>query len=150
LHFDHCSNIDLFIDIPIYVSESELKSLDKTEDINTYSPLKYFKDRLNFLFLSNGMNVLPNVTAIHTPGHTAGHFSLSFNNDDKRIIVAGDAVKSAKEYKTREQIVPPMDIFAHKTTMEFIKNSFDIIIPGHQGPFIVDEPIDKDIILSYF
>lgn len=150
LHFDHCANIDLFKNIPIYVSKRELESLNENKDINTYKALEYFINIFDLQFLSDSMQISPNVKAFYTPGHTAGHFSLGFECEGKKIIAAGDAVKSALEYTSGELITKPFDIILHKKTIDLIKNNFDIIIPGHQAPFPIGNPIDKDVILTSF
>ena len=150
LHFDHCANIDLFEDIPVYVAKDELTSLNSDSDYNTYTTLKYIKDRFNFVFLQHEQKITKNIIAFHTPGHTLGHFSLGFNHNDKKYIAAGDAIKSLKEYVSDYCVVAPVNPEQYQKSKEFIKNNFDYIIPGHQDIFCKENLSEYKIELTTF
>ncbi len=150
LHFDHCANIDLFKHIPVFISPIEIFNLEHNQDINTYEAFSYFKDMLNIFPLKNLQKITPNITAIHTPGHTLGHFSLSFLANSKKYLAAGDAIKSVNEFSSNAYIVPPIDELKQKKTTEYIKNNYDYIIPGHQDIFNVKTLIEPIIQLSKF
>lgn len=150
LHFDHCANIDLFQNIPIYVSEDEISSLFKSDDINVYTPLKYFFKNLCFKYLDGRTQITDNIIAYPTPGHTKGHYSLGFMNNNRNAIAAGDAIKTIKEYKMGTSVVKPTDTQAYENSRQFIINNFQIIIPGHQNVFDAQNLIEQKITLSYF
>src|SRR5699024_2943524 len=83
LHFDHCSNVDLFRNSKIYINKKEILKIINEYDVNT------FKDEIN---ISN------NIKTVLTYGHTVGHSSLEFKQGKRRILVAGDAIKSLNDY----------------------------------------------------
>ncbi|MBI5621307.1 MBL fold metallo-hydrolase [Candidatus Falkowbacteria bacterium] len=79
-------------------------------------------------------NISQHVRAIETPGHTVGHSSLVFCQKNKNIIIAGDAIKTLNDYKNvREADVAPYNYKAFLSSKRYIKDNFDIIIPGHSG-----------------
>jgi glyoxylase-like metal-dependent hydrolase (beta-lactamase superfamily II) len=44
--------------------------------------------------VDDGQEIAPGVTAIATPGHTAGHLSLVVDGDERRLVVVGDTFHS--------------------------------------------------------
>ncbi|MGI5187391.1 MBL fold metallo-hydrolase [Promicromonospora sp. CA-289599] len=45
--------------------------------------------------VDDGQQIVPGVTAIATPGHTAGHLSLVVAGEDRRLVVLGDTFHSS-------------------------------------------------------
>lgn len=60
-----------------------------------------------------------------------GHSSLEFIKDEKRVLVAGDAIKSLNDYLNNEEYGNAQNPNEYLKTKEKIKNFYDIIIPGH-------------------
>lgn len=49
-----------------------------------------YRDRMHFV--QDGKEVIPGITAIHTPGHTVGHMSYVISSGDKTFLNVGDVV----------------------------------------------------------
>ncbi|MCX6793125.1 MAG: MBL fold metallo-hydrolase [Candidatus Falkowbacteria bacterium] len=155
LHYDHCLNIDLFVKkgIKIYLNEKEFLCLDKIKKEDVYT-FKYFKNIVsskNLVLFNGEFNISKNVSAIETIGHTSGHSSLIFKMKNKHCIVAGDAIKTYKDYKniTSFDVVPFSVSALIKTKKEIVYN-FDIIIPGHSGAIINGKKPSEEAVFYEF
>jgi N-acyl homoserine lactone hydrolase len=135
LHFDHCANINLFKNVPIYIHKDEIAQL--TSDNGIYSDLYTFIaksiEELKIVPFSEEANLSNNTKIKFTHGHTVGHSSLEIINQDKKIIVAGDALETYREYLNPNYSGTHFDKIAYKKSVDFIKNNYDIIIPGHDS-----------------
>ena len=87
--------------------------------------------------VSEGNKLGKNVTVIDTSGHTPNHKSLLVKVDNKKVVVAGDAIVSATYYM-QEKVWK----YAYGTNFEKAIQSMnkivkiaDYIIPGHGMPF---------------
>lgn len=132
LHFDHCSNLDLFKDSKIYINKKELESLYNNEqDLDIYKPLISFIDKYDVIAFDSNTKISDNVNIVLTPGHTLGHSSLEVDIDGKKVLIAGDAIKSLNDYLNDEEYGNAFDPETYKKTKKEIKEKYDIIIPGH-------------------
>jgi N-acyl homoserine lactone hydrolase len=94
LHFDHCGGNPLLADRPIFVQETELSTARMTEDYT----LPELVESGRYEELDGQVEVLPGVSLVPTPGHTAGHQSLVVRRRDGIVIVAGQSHDSATDY----------------------------------------------------
>lgn len=119
LHPDHCGNNNLFINAQFIAHEVELMPKSK------------------FIAVRDEYEVDEKVKIIWTPGHTLGSISVLVR-DDKRYAIVGDAIPTLENYLTwmppHINIDPKMAI----ESMEKIKRSADVIIPGHGDMFEVE------------
>jgi glyoxylase-like metal-dependent hydrolase (beta-lactamase superfamily II) len=153
LHLDHCANIDLFQDVPIFLNETELKwTLDSSDDSNLLVKLvvKNFLKNCEFRLFNDGFDLTDSVSVINTPGHTIASCSLKFRSENKNIIVAGDAIETLMEYRDTEINVGYFDVESYQQSKAFIKQNFDIIIPGHCSVIEKAKLKDQTIDLTYF
>ena len=138
LHFDHCSNLDLFKDPKIYINENELKNLvENNEDSDLYKPLLKIIDEYDVYTFNDEMNISNNIKIVLTYGHTVGHSSLEFQEGERRVLVAGDAIKSLNDYLNSNEYGNAQNPEEYIKTKEKIKNNYDVIIPGHSD--IIDK-----------
>lgn len=138
LHFDHCSNLDLFKNSKIYINEKELKNLfENNVDSDLYKPLLRIIDEYDINTFNDEINISNNVKAVLTYGHTIGHSSLEFKQGKRRVLVAGDAIKSLNDYLNSNEYGNAQDPDEYIKTKERIKNNYDVIIPGHSD--IIDK-----------
>jgi len=138
LHYDHCLNIDLFLDrgVDIYLNIKEWDYLKKikSNDIYTFRFFDKIVKRGEIILFAKNFNITKNVSVLETIGHTAGHSSLSFVKNKKKYIIAGDAIKTYKDFKNfKKADVLPYDYKRFIETKKYIIENFDIIIPGHSG-----------------
>ena len=118
-HYDHVGNNNMFENAAILMHPEEHGA------VNGAKPLDADKE------------LVPGVRIIHTPGHTKGSLSVLVKADQKYVI-AGDAIPKHGNY---EKMVPPAINIDKELAMESIKmitKYADVIIPGHDPPFLVN------------
>jgi N-acyl homoserine lactone hydrolase len=153
LHFDHCSNMDLFPDTPIYIHQHEVDFLNSSEvqkDIDTFLPVKEYLKKLNIQTFISEQNISKQVKIIPTIGHTIGHSSLGFEFENNKAILAGDALKTYQDFLQEEYVQNAYNKEWAKKSKDFIKDNFNIIIPGHSGIIKDGNILDAKINLTYF
>ncbi|MFP3155921.1 N-acyl homoserine lactonase family protein [Lachnospiraceae bacterium ZAX-1] len=96
LHYDHCGNIDLFLDKPTYVQKKEHNNM-----LNPYAfqeaRMDYFPDtpdmlaKVKNLILVDGDIKLANGLELYlTPGHSQGCQSIVVPTEKGRYVLTGD------------------------------------------------------------
>lgn len=138
LHFDHCSNLDLFRNSKIYINEKELRNLyENNDDSDLYKPLLKIINEYDVNTFNDEINISNNIKIVLTYGHTVGHSSLEFKQGKRRILVVGDAIKSLNDYLNINKYGNAQNSDKYIKTKENIKNNYDVIIPGHSD--IIDK-----------
>jgi len=118
-HHDHVGNNGMFENAVI------LMHPDESGNVSGAKPLK------------TGTEMIPGVKIVHTPGHTSGSISV-FVKADMKYVIAGDAIP---KYGNYEKMVPPAINIDKELALESIKmitKYADVIVPGHDPPFIVN------------
>ena len=139
LHFDHSHNIDLFPEAVFFVSSAEWDYAKNPHSDDFLMPW-CIHEKLNSGSLEiidgegelfSGLGFFP------TPGHTPGCYSLKFvSSDNARIIIAGDAIKYAKEAIMVQCDNAYDTIEAGTKSIQRILQSADRIILGHFSELI--------------
>jgi N-acyl homoserine lactone hydrolase len=88
LHFDHCGGNHLFASRPTYVQRREL---DDARSLNDYT-IRDWVDApgVRYVPVDGGLEVLPGVRLVPTPGHTPGSQVVVVETGRRPIIIAGD------------------------------------------------------------
>lgn len=135
LHFDHCSNLDLFVgtNLPIYISEKELKyyNENRNNDIDLFSYFKLIKNDLNIIEVKDHYQIDDNIKIISTPGHTPGHISLTIKENNDNILIAGDSIKTYNDYNNNDEYGNAIEPTQYIETKKKCKKEYNIIYPGH-------------------
>jgi glyoxylase-like metal-dependent hydrolase (beta-lactamase superfamily II) len=126
-HVDHYGGIEYFKNAKWYCYHQTLDDLD--------DPIK---DK--FITLNEDDQVIPNTIVLHTPGHTKGHSSILWSDENKsiRVAISGDAIinlawlQSGYIWKFNGDFY---DTVEAKKSIKRLLNLSDIIIPGHGQPF---------------
>ena len=71
------------------------------------------------------------VSLFLSPGHTEGHCSLMVDTRWGRLIVTGDAVMTEEFFEAEEGYHNSVDFGQATETIQKIKASTDLVIPGH-------------------
>jgi N-acyl homoserine lactone hydrolase len=98
LHFDHCGQNAVFKHAPFYVQSAELDRA-RRESPQVASGFDFMDAR--FELLNGDAEILPGLSVVTTPGHTAGHQSVVVSTGNGVEVLIGDAA-----YKTRQYLEP--------------------------------------------
>jgi N-acyl homoserine lactone hydrolase len=96
LHFDHCGQNAVFKHAPFYVQRAELDRA-RRESAELSGWFDFTGAR--FELLDGDTDVLPGLSVITTPGHTAGHQCVVVQaGDGPPDLLIGDAAYTPREY----------------------------------------------------
>lgn len=132
-HFDHVLNLDLFPDAPIIMGREEREYLDAVYEDDSTTP-RYLASLLaarEVRTVDGEAEILNGVVMFPTPGHSPGHVSLELPRLEGAIVLAADALKTAREASTG---IPDMEIDRHKRGRASIREVMRrgrVIVPGH-------------------
>lgn len=85
---------------------------------------------------------VPDFTAIHTPGHTAGHVSFLLDRDGG-VLFTGDAAAGGRRGVRRAPRVMTADAAAARSSLVRLAESrFDVAVFGH-GPAVRGRAVDS-------
>lgn len=118
-HYDHIGNNDMFENAEILMHPAENGRIDGAKPVN------------------DGDVIAPGIKVVHTPGHTKGSISV-FIDADKKYAIVGDAIPKHSNY---EKMIPPainIDKELALQSLNMIIKYADVIIPGHDPPFLVN------------
>ncbi|MBB3458334.1 glyoxylase-like metal-dependent hydrolase (beta-lactamase superfamily II) [Rhizobium sp. BK313] len=142
LHFDHAHNVDLFSHARFIVSRREWDYVENPHPNDLLVPWgirqQLSKSRVDFIegegMLDEGISFFP------APGHTPGCYALELATDDRgTVVIAGDAIKYAKEAIIRACDMAFDTIENGTRTIERILDRADRIMPGH-FPELIKQP----------
>lgn len=99
LHYDHCHNVDLFPEAEVYVSRREwdYAAAAASEDLLIPWMIGELLQRRDLTLVEAEGRLWPGVETLLLPGHTPGLMGLSLETARGRVVLAGDALKYAKE-----------------------------------------------------
>lgn len=80
--------------------------------------------------------LVPGISLLPTPGHTATHTSLSFISGGYRVIIAGDAVMTEDFFLAQDVYFNTVDRDAAVHSIATIAERADIVVPGHDNYFV--------------
>ena len=91
----------------------------------------------------DGQFSVPGFTAIHTPGHTAGHLSFLLDRDGG-VLFAGDAAAGGGRGRVRRPpgIMTADAAAARASLVRLAQESFDVAVFGH-GPAVTGRAVDR-------
>lgn len=135
LHFDHSQNALLFKKARYYVHMHELQYALNIPDDTLYPEgiADALKSTGRLRVVEKDGEFLPEVFAMHSPGHSPGSMSISTVSEGKRLILTGDAVKNLAELITCNAEMS-MDDDASRRSIRAVSDKCDCIIPGHDSP----------------
>lgn len=142
LHFDHSHNIDLFPQARFIVSRREWDYAANPHPDDILMPWG-LHDRLRAsdLTLIEGEGELePGLHHFPAPGHTPGCHALALTAPDgARVVIAGDAIKYAKEAILARCDMGFDTVEAGTASIRRILSMADRIVPGH-FPELIRQP----------
>jgi N-acyl homoserine lactone hydrolase len=96
LHFDHCGQNAVFRHAPFYVQRAELdRARRESPELSGWFD---FTDA-RFELLDGDAEIMPGLSVIATPGHTAGHQCVVVQTDDgPSDLLIGDAAYTPRQF----------------------------------------------------
>lgn len=134
LHFDHSHNIDLFLHAKIFVSRTEWDYAASPHPDDMLIPwgIRELLSKTDLVLIDGEGALFDHITYFPAPGHTPGCYALRLETDDRGVvIIAGDAIKYAKEAILRACDMAFDTIEIGTKTIERILSEADRIVPGH-------------------
>ena len=136
-HWDHAQNFDLFPDAEMVIHPSELEYA-RNPNPNEWATARYFIRALEgykVVEAKGGMDIIPGVTVMETPGHSAGHISLLVDTVEGKAAIAGDAFSDAGAPGRGLPFLVFWDEAQARESLKRIASSASIFYPGHDNPF---------------
>lgn len=133
LHFDHCANLNLFPKALVYINGRELDFLEENKFNCLFRPIIDNLSGIKIVRFDSEQKITSNVKMIFTFGHSVGHSSLEFEGREGKIIIAGDAIRSYREFIYPEKVEDCYNKKQFMRTVKSLKRKYKMIIPGHAG-----------------
>ena len=157
LHFDHSNNIDLFPGAKVYVSKREWEYAKRPHPEDIFVPwlIHELLSRYAVEFLDGERRLADGLLSIPAPGHTPGSYALVLDTAAKgRVVLAGDAIKYAKEALNRRSDQCYDSQERARDTIGRLLALGDRIVPGHfpelvkrDGTFTWEEPAEFPLLV---
>ena len=143
LHFDHMLNMSLFKNAKLIVSKAELDYAQRVTDGDIDDPS--IPDFWPVLFkgkdvrqVDDALELETGIELVNLSGHTPGCLAM-FYHDVVTVAACGDIIKNGWEALTVEAGSPGGAVDMLRKNSKFIADRADVIIPGHDRPFIIRE-----------
>jgi N-acyl homoserine lactone hydrolase len=145
-HWDHMVNWMLFPNADIVMGRAELEWALTHPSAQAHVSELYVRElkvSSRLRLIEDGEEVLPNITAHLTPGHTPGHITFAVNNGEIDLVFAMDVAKNKAELISRKADLT-LDAGQSKHSIDFVwrlweKKSGSLIILGHDLPLVLDK-----------
>lgn len=140
MHFDHACNVDMYPNATFVVSRAEWEYANDPERRDL------FIDKASIpviaggkhIFVEDGDEVIPGITAMLTPGHTPGCCSYILDQGDgEKWVLCGDAAKNRCELAAQD-LQMSQNIEVSRSSIRKILAAGCRILPGHDGWCRVD------------
>jgi glyoxylase-like metal-dependent hydrolase (beta-lactamase superfamily II) len=97
LHFDHCGQNRAFAGVPIVVQRVELEAAHAPD-----YPIRDWVDfpGARYEIAEGDREVIDGISVLATPGHTAGHQSVTVRTGDGLALIVGQASQDARSFAT--------------------------------------------------
>lgn len=126
LHYDHCSNFDLFKNAKFYASEKEIELFNKNSNKTVLN--EEIANNLKKINLEKLNHKILNLKIINTPGHTLGSICLFLK--EEKILFSGDTIFN-NGYIGRTDLPTSCNMEMEKTLKNLKKVNYKILCSGH-------------------
>lgn len=139
LHYDHINNLQMFPKAEVYIGRIEWECANKEKDEWTpFESLRYIEQYRKVHLMEDGEEIMPGMTAVLTSGHTVGHMSLLLEDENHKMVLAGDAIKNRSELE-REFSVQYVLREESIQSIQMLKKMSGTILPGHDCLLTIDD-----------
>ena len=133
LHWDHAHNVDLFPEAHVVVSRREWEYASNPNENDPFIPwmMREQLERHDLELVEGEGTLCDGIRHFPAPGHTPGCHALALDTDAGCVVLAGDAIKYAKEAMTGRCDMAFDTVEAGTTSIAKILAMADRIVPGH-------------------
>jgi glyoxylase-like metal-dependent hydrolase (beta-lactamase superfamily II) len=138
LHWDHIENIDLFRHAEILVPrlEFEYAAAIRTTDWGTPPYAREMLHGMRIALLDEReQEIFPGIRTIPLPGHSVGLQGLVVKAEDGDLVLASDALWSARDAVRGHPDVAFFDPEKGQQSLERVLGAGAVYYPGHDRPF---------------
>src|SRR5690606_30965331 len=100
LHWDHCYNLDLFVNAKIYIQRKEIiyavAPVEDSPDVRMFGVLPecgkpgWFDGWTQFVRVDGDVEIIPGINVYLTPGHSPGSQCVLVNTKEGKYLITGD------------------------------------------------------------
>ncbi len=140
MHYDHCSNLHLFPNAQIVISDHGLKQALDPGRGPTYLHAGFPEELTRLrprLLLVDDAQVAPGVSVTRFGGHSPCSQGIVVDTEAGRVCIAGDV---AFTYENIERDIPIgvySDLEECRVALGRLREEFDVVLPGHD-PAVLD------------
>jgi N-acyl homoserine lactone hydrolase len=141
LHWDHIENIDLFRHAEILVPKVEFdySAAVRPTDWGTPPYAREMLEGMNVTLLEDReQELFPDVSTLLLPGHSAGLQGLAVQSDKGTLVLASDALWSARDAVRGHPDVAFFDPAKGQASLDRALAAGSIYYPGHDRPFTIE------------
>jgi glyoxylase-like metal-dependent hydrolase (beta-lactamase superfamily II) len=155
LHNDHCENDYKCVNARIYVHEKELEHIHNPHPLD----FRYLEDYIEdvedngqLVVIDQDTEVVPGITMIHTPAHTAGGMSVKVETDKGSVLICGfctilENLNPPIEVKAMEmEVIPPGTHTDAQQAYDILlkaRDMADFVLPLHEPKWAGMETIPE-------
>lgn len=136
-HWDHMQILDPFAHAPFHVHPAELDYIKNPHAGDHATPrwTRAVLDRYDVREVTGGTELMPGVSIVEAPGHSAGTIAVAVETDDGIAVVTGDSIQSADVATSgRNALVFWNEELANQSVTRLVELA-DVIYPGHDLSF---------------
>ena len=137
-HSDHAASIVHFRKRPWIIGAKEFKDMEAIEGKEIVEAKKSMMGEIIEISDNNQTEIMENIYAITTPGHTNGHISFIVKESDRTVLIAGDQTMTKDEYcnRTFSRWYPEENLRQLNNSLDKAQTfKPDLVIPGHDRAF---------------
>lgn len=139
LHWDHCSNVNLFPNADIYVQRAEIQHaiMPCKHEFRTYALVyrphcpKWLDVHAQLRPVDGDREILPGIRVILTPGHTPGSQAVLIDTTDGLYAIPGDTVYNMDQYDNNLPVGVMLDFPSWYRSIEKLKSYKPKVLPLH-------------------
>jgi N-acyl homoserine lactone hydrolase len=136
-HWDHMQILDPFAHAPFHLHPAELDYIKNPHAGDQATPrwTRAVLDRYDVRPVTGGTELMPGVSIVEAPGHSAGTIAVAVQTADGVAVVTGDAIQSANVATSgRNALVFWNEAQANASVARLVEMA-DVIHPGHDLSF---------------
>jgi N-acyl homoserine lactone hydrolase len=140
-HWDHIQILDPFSHAPFHMHPAELDYIKDPHAGDHATPrwTKAILDRYDVREVTGGTELMPGVSIVEAPGHSAGTIAVAAETADGIAVVTGDSIQSAEVARHgRNALVFWNEEQANNSVKRLVELA-DVIHPGHDLSFRISE-----------